>query len=179
MRRNRKREQGFSLIELLIVIAIILIIVTVAIPNFTSLQAKANETSAIQSLKTLNMAEMQFQMTNPQAGYTCSIAALGPGGAGNAQQGTNAPAAGSGEGYISDSQLLAGTKSGYIFAITNCKGANSSEGGAQNQTVTSYLITATPVTPGKTGRRFFCTDNSQTIHYSANPNCNPESDPTI
>ncbi len=177
MRTSKTGNKGFSLIELLIVIAIILIIMAVAIPSFIKKQAQGNELSAIQSIKAINDAEVQYQMYYPQVGYTCNLSVLGKGGAGNTQ--TSGPGA---AGLIDDTSLLNGTKAGYTFTITNCNGAsagNTTGTGSTNAVVTSYQVNATPVTPGKSGTRYFCSDSPSSVHYSISPNCNPNSDPTI
>src|SRR5579885_85616 len=88
-RRKRHAEAGFTLMELLIVISIMLILMLIAIPNMLNLTATANETSAIQSLRTIHEAEIQYNTTYPQNGYACSLAALG----GNASSGPPTPQA--------------------------------------------------------------------------------------
>ena len=175
MRNPRKRNHGFSLIELLIVIAIILILIAIAIPSFTGLKARANETSAIGSIRAINNAQVMYQSTYPQAGFACTMGSMG------STSGT--PSGPTAAGLIADTQLLNGTKDGYLFTLTctraTAAAGNTSGGADTNATATSYLITAAPVTPGKTGNRYFCSDNPSSIHYSTNPNCNPDSDPTI
>ncbi|MBV9669341.1 MAG: prepilin-type N-terminal cleavage/methylation domain-containing protein [Acidobacteriales bacterium] len=169
MKRN---NEGFSLIELLIVIAIILILVAIAIPNFQKIMINGRETSAIGSIRAINNAQIMYQQSYPQQGFACTLATLGT------QAGAQAGPQSS--GLLTDTQLLNGVKDGYIFTLTcnRAQGQGSGETAGQNATATSYLIVASPVTPGKTGNRFFCSDQPGSIHYSMNANCNPDSDPT-
>ena len=74
-RAGRALPNGFTLMELLIVIAIILILMLMAIPTIGSLKKQANETSAIQSIRTITQAEMQYESTFPSNGYACAFAA--------------------------------------------------------------------------------------------------------
>src|SRR5437016_9425633 len=76
MKRNR-RQQGFSLIELLIVVAIILIIAAMAIPNFLRARMSAHEASAVYSIHEINRAEIQYQTTYPMSGFAANLASLG------------------------------------------------------------------------------------------------------
>ena len=152
MRKHRakhNKKKGFSLIELLIVVAIILIIAAIAIPNLLRSRIAANEASAVGSLRTLNTAEITYNTTYPNVGFTCGLAALGPA--------TGSPTS-SAAGLI-DGNLASGNKSGYTFALTNCPTATGSS------IVVSYQTTATPQSVGTTGQRGFCSDNSGVIKY--------------
>jgi prepilin-type N-terminal cleavage/methylation domain-containing protein len=71
------KQKGFSLIELLIVVAIILIIAAIAIPNLLRSKMAANESSAVGSMRTINTAEVSYVTAYPNQGYSVSLAALG------------------------------------------------------------------------------------------------------
>src|SRR5947208_8620930 len=75
-----KKEKGFSLIELLIVVAIILIIAAIAIPNLLRSKIAANESSAVASVRTINTAEISYNVAFPTFGYAATLANLGGGG---------------------------------------------------------------------------------------------------
>jgi prepilin-type N-terminal cleavage/methylation domain-containing protein len=139
----RKRQQGFSLIELLIVVAILLVIAAVAIPNLLHSKLSENEAAAVSSLRTLNSSCVTYAML--YGGYPKSLSNLGPGGAPN-----------SASADLIDAVLASGAKSGYVFAYT--AGATGVSGN-----VLSYSITANPMTPGTTGQRGFFTDQSGVI----------------
>jgi type IV pilus assembly protein PilA len=152
-----KRQKGFSLIELLIVVAIILIIAAIAIPNLLRSRIAANEASAVGSLRTLNTSEVTYNSTYPNAGFACTLAALGPPSSG-------ASASSSAAGLI-DSNLSGGNKSGYTFSPGTCNTAS---------TITvDYQWKADPQVPGTTGQRYFCTDVSGVIkfHTSSSSTC--------
>jgi prepilin-type N-terminal cleavage/methylation domain-containing protein len=145
-----RKQKGFSLIELLIVVAIILIIAAIAIPNLLRSRIAANEASAVGSVRTLNTAEVTYASTYPNVGFTCTLANLGPPAGGGAVTSTAA-------GLI-DNVLSAGVKSGYTFALANCTAA-----GGINVT---YNSLGQPVTVGTSGQRAFCSDQSGVIHYN-------------
>ena len=145
-----KNARGFSLIELLIVVAIILIIAAIAIPNLLRSRIAANQASAVQSLRTLNTCEVTYVSTY-NSGYTSTLVALGPP-AGGAQP--TASAAG-----LIDSVLAAGSKSGYSFSYA----VTASDG---NGNPTAYTLNANPLTLGTTGQNYYYTDQSAVIRQN-------------
>ena len=148
---NGRQTNGFTLMELLIVIAIILILMLMAIPTIGSLKKQANETSAIQSIRAVTQAQLQYESTFPSNGYASSLASLG----GDPKSGPPTPAA----AQMLQGDLSTGIKSGYIFQIGNITKVNLS--GVDR--VTGYQITAVPQTVGQTGNRGFCSDQFGTI----------------
>lgn len=143
---RRRRQDGFTLMELLIVISIMLILMLIAIPNFSSIKSQANETSAIQSLRAIAGAQIQYSATYPANGFACSLPALG----GDPKSGPPTAEA----AHLLPSDLTSGQKSGYTFNIVNCQKVTVNN---QDQ-YTSYEITAVPQAVGKTGNRGFCLD---------------------
>jgi prepilin-type N-terminal cleavage/methylation domain-containing protein len=142
------REKGFSLIELLIVVAIILVIAAIAIPSLLRSRIAANEASAVAAVRTIATAETAYAQTYPTIGYTCTLAYLGPPAAG---QPISETAAG-----VLDSVVASGEKQGYRISVTNCSGSP----------VSFYNSAAVPLAPGTTGVRAFCSDTSGIIWFS-------------
>ena len=133
----------------MIVVAIILIIAAIAIPNMMRARISANEASAVASLRTISTAETTYSSTYPTIGYTCSLAELGPPPSGSPMSPT---AAG-----ILDNVLASGTKTGYIFALQACAGTPRA----------NYTSTAVPINVGGTGQRAFCSSTPGVIDYSS------------
>ncbi len=145
-----KKQKGFSLIELLIVVAIILIIAAFAIPNLIRSKMAANESSAVASLRTINTSEVMYNNTYP--GTYGTLAQLGPGGA-------TCTTASSANACLIDNMLASASspatpKSGYYFTI----------GG---DLVTGYTTLAQPSAAGSSGVRTFCSDQTLVLFYDA------------
>jgi type IV pilus assembly protein PilA len=158
---ERTRQRGFTLMELLIVMSIMIILMLIAIPNFISMKASANETSAMQSLRAIYQAQIQYQTSFPANGFACSLAALG----GNATAGPPSPQA----AQVLQGELAQGQKSGYTFNIVNCTKVT-----VNNQDMfTSYEATAVPQAVGKSGHKGFCIDQAGEIKadLSGGTNC--------
>jgi len=144
---------GFTLMELLIVIAIILILMLMAIPTAGHLKKMANETSAINTMQVIEKAELSYSNTYPMNGYACSLTAMG----GDAASGPPSATA----AQILQPDLVSGYKSGYIFAVT-CKEKVTVNGVDRYN---GYTVSAVPQTVGKTGDRGFCSDDVGTIKF--------------
>jgi type IV pilus assembly protein PilA len=134
-------------------LCIVPILILITIPHFSHMKKYANEFSAMKSIQTIEQAETMYSVTFPSHGYACSLRALG--GDPNAGQ-PSADAA-----LLIQNDLASGIKQGYIFNLSNCTKVSLSG----TDRVTGYTITAVPQTPGKTGTRGFCSDESGAIKY--------------
>ena len=158
----RKHQKGFSLIELLIVVAIILIIAAIAIPNLLRSRMAANEASAVGSLRTINTAEVTYATTYPTIGFA-ALTALG--GTAPCTSATSTSAC-----LLDD--VLSGTtatKSGYLFTVTP---------GTQTPVVT-YASTAVPTAVGQSGQRGFYSDQSGVIRYTTDGTAPSNASPAL
>jgi prepilin-type N-terminal cleavage/methylation domain-containing protein len=171
-----KWEKGFSLIELLIVVAIILIIAAISVPNLLRSRMAANEASAVGSIRTINTAVTEYSLT--YGAYPASLAQLGS---------TAGTAVGCNSAGLIDSVLAAGIKSGYSVALipgTQAAPASSVPSGCTAGFSDGYVVTATPVAIGSSGERAFCSDASGVIRSNptgavsyTSPVCNPTQAP--
>jgi type IV pilus assembly protein PilA len=142
----RNKQKGFSLIELLIVVAIILIIAAIAIPNLLRARMAANESSAVASLRTINTACITYNST--YGNYPAALSNMADVPAGTSPTSTSADLL---DPVLSSS---APQKSGYNFVYA-IGGSN-----------VSYTTNANPVVSNQTGTRFFFTDQSAVIRYN-------------
>ncbi len=155
-----RKQKGFSLIELLIVVAIILIIAAIAIPNLLRSRIAANEASAVGSLRTINTSEITYASTFPATGFAFALGQLGPGaGVCTTPNTTNACLLDNVLG-CSTATASAGVcnKSGYAFNVTGTAGTASAPSA-------TYAANADPIS-AQTGTRHFYTDASGVIRYN-------------
>ena len=138
---NLNKRRGFSLIELLIVVAIILIIITIALPKLSRARMQSQEVAAIAAIRTLHTAQVQYYSTYGR--FATSLTELGPPASGNA----NAASA-----DLIGNDLSGGDKSGYKFTLTGNTGG--------------YVINASPVAFNSSGSRTFYSDQTMVIHQN-------------
>jgi type IV pilus assembly protein PilA len=155
----RNKQKGFSLIELLIVVAIILIIAAIAIPNLIRSKMAANEASAVATLRSINTAEVVYSSTyNVVNTFAATLTALADGGTpGNCTPGAPPPTTANAcliDAAVAAATTAANAKSGYILTYTP-------------PTSSGYAINNNPATPGSSGVRYFYTDQSLVIRQNS------------
>jgi prepilin-type N-terminal cleavage/methylation domain-containing protein len=146
----RTDHRGFSLIELLIVVAIILIIAAIAIPNLLRSRIAANQASAISSCRTINTAEVTYD-SSYGAGFSSTLLQLGPPASG---------AVGPSAAGLIDSVLANSVKSGYSFAYVP---GNPDSRGFYN----GYTVNGNPTQVGVTGTTYYFTDQTYVIRANS------------
>lgn len=150
-RSRCQRSRGFSLIELLIVVAVILVIAAIAIPNFLRSRMAANEAAAVASCRNITTALVVYSTTYGNS-FASQLSYLGPPSGGGAVSPTGAE--------LIDQLLANGEKSGYRFSYVP-EDANG------DGIFEAFVLYADPVSPGVTGNRHFFTDTSGVVR--ANP----------
>lgn len=146
-----RKQKGFSLIELLIVVAIILILAAIAIPNLLKSRISANEASAIASMRTINTAQTSYVISYPQLGYADTLLKLSTP-VGGAPVSSNAAGL---LDWVLGCPSQPCRKSGYDFAIVNTAGVP----------INTYGLVATPGIYGQTGIRGFCSDQLSIVRF--------------
>jgi len=144
-----RRTKGFSLIELLIVVAIILVIAALAVPSFLQSRMRANESAAAADIRTVNAAQISYNSAYPTVGFAANLSSL----AGTCT-GTTIPTSTS--ACLIDSQLAAGTRNSYTFAMSNVTGSPNS----------AYNIIAGPLLQNYSGVRYFCSYADAVVRVS-------------
>jgi type IV pilus assembly protein PilA len=151
----RNKQKGFSLIELLIVVAIILIIAAIAIPNLLRARISANEASAVASLRTMNTASITYNSSYGQ--YPLTLSALGPS---NGATPTSTSADLLDQVLAPTGGVLISNKSGYTFTFSPTPAVCSGAAG------TCYSVNADPQVSNQTGVRHFYTDQSGVVRWN-------------
>lgn len=141
-RLQTKKERGFSLVELLIVVAVVLILTAIAVPQLLRAKIAANESSAVASVRSLHTAELEYAQLYPTIGFADDLSKLGPpmGGASPSSLHANLL------DFLLGCAAQPCLKTGYKFSVDQISGTP----------VDSFRVIAVPSTPGSTGIRGFC-----------------------
>ena len=158
-----RKDRGFSLIELLIVVAIILIIAGIAIPSLISAKIAADDGSAVGSLRTINTAQVAYASAYPTVGYAPTVAALGPAAASGCTTPNSANAC-LVDWVVSHAMTAANAKSGYYFGMGVVTGNGVNVG---------YTLGGAPASFNHTGIRGFCSNEDGVLRYTPALNGSP------
>ena len=152
----RPRQSGFSLTELVIVVAVILVILAIAVPRLLHARMRANQASAAASIRALHSAEAVYASNYPSIGYSTKLVNLG-------RNGSTCESVTSTNACLIDDALATGIKNGYVFDLIG-------DGFSPD---IAYSVTAAPISNGYTGLCSFSSDQSGTIHTQANTGTTP------
>jgi len=139
--------RGFSLIELLIVVAIILVIAAIAVPSYMRARIDANESSAVSGVRTINTAQIAYDSAYPTVGFASTLGALG---------GTSCYPPDPTSACMIDTVLAAGSKSGYSYSLSGTTGTPTS----------TYQLFASPLVWDVSGIRYFCSFQDAVVRVS-------------
>jgi type IV pilus assembly protein PilA len=154
-----RSQAGFSLIELLVVVAVILIIAAIAIPNYLASKMRANEASAAQNVRSITTSELIYSTTY-SIGFSNTLVQLE-----ESPTVTDQNHAG-----LIDEVLASGTKSGYAYTYTPLTFDTLGN-------PSTYSITAAPLVPGNTGQKYFYADQTSVIRYNLTAPAGPNDQP--
>lgn len=146
--------RGFTLVELLVVLAIVGVVVAVAMAGFRVARVRGNETAAVAALTAINQAQVAFAQVCGNGKFAPTLAALG------------APMPTTGRAFLSPDLTTGETvvKGGYLFVMQGTKAVDSKPACTGVDPVAGYLVTADPVIPGSTGDRFFATSTDRVVY---------------
>ena len=148
---RQTQSAGFTLVEALVVVMVILVIAAIAIPRFVQARMRANEASAVSSMHVIETSEILYSESYPDVGYAKALTDMG------ARNGNCASPTATNACLLMDDSLANGFKSGYLFQLI-------SDGQKPSR---SYTLTAVPSVAGVSGRCSFSSDQGGDINFGA------------
>ena len=157
---------GFTLMELLVTLAILLVLTVIIIPNLSGVKMQTNENAAMSSLKSIYQAEVAYETKYPVNGFACSLTTLG----GDPKTLPPSPQ----KAELLPNTLASGHKNGYVYTIAHCTTTVKDH---QPQ-ITGFEVTAVPDVVGKTGHFGYClnSEGATTFDPDGSTNCTENAD---